>query len=72
MRATAKLPVLTCLLLISGLLGRAQSATVRVAVPTLSMVVIAFTAAKEEGLLSRRGFGRRLGADARHPSASRR
>ena len=49
MRATAKLPILICLLLIAGLSGRAQSATVRVAVPTLSMVVIAFTAAKERG-----------------------
>ena len=49
MRATTKLPILICLLLIAGLLGRAQAATVRVAVPTLSMVVIAFTAAKERG-----------------------
>jgi ABC-type nitrate/sulfonate/bicarbonate transport system substrate-binding protein len=33
--------------MIADMLGRAQAATVRVAVPTLSMVVIAFTAAKE-------------------------
>lgn len=49
MRATAKLAMLLCLLIIPGLSGRAQAATVRVAVPTLSMVVIAFTAAKERG-----------------------
>jgi len=49
MRATAKLPILICLLIVAGLSGRAQAATVRVAVPTLSMVVIAFTAAKERG-----------------------
>ncbi len=49
MRVTAKLPILICLLLIGGLSGRAHAATVRVAVPTLSMVVIAFTAAKERG-----------------------
>ena len=49
MRATAKLPILLCLLIIAGVSGRAQAATVRVAVPTLSMVVIAFTAAKERG-----------------------
>jgi ABC-type nitrate/sulfonate/bicarbonate transport system substrate-binding protein len=35
--------------MIADMLGRAQAATVRVAVPTLSMVVIAFTAAKEGG-----------------------
>ncbi len=49
MRATLKLPILICLLIIAGLSGRAPAATVRVAVPTLSMVVIAFTAAKERG-----------------------
>jgi len=49
MRATLKFHLLICLLTIAGMTGHAQAATVRVAVPTLSMVVIAFTAAKERG-----------------------
>ena len=49
MRATLRLSILICLLISSGLSGRAEAVTVRVAVPTLSMVVIAFTAAKERG-----------------------
>src|SRR6476646_1121937 len=49
MRVTSKLKVLICLLFVAGPFERAQAATVRVAVPTLSMVVIAVTAAKERG-----------------------
>src|SRR6476646_11368266 len=49
MRVTSKLKVLICILFVAASFGWAQGATVRVAVPTLSMVVIAFTAAKEKG-----------------------
>jgi len=49
MRAKSKAYTLICLLFVAVLSGRAQAGTVRVAVPTLSMVVIAFTAAKERG-----------------------
>ncbi|HWH79333.1 MAG TPA: ABC transporter substrate-binding protein, partial [Candidatus Binatus sp.] len=49
MRVTSKLKVLICILFVAASFGWAQGATVRVAVPTLSMVVIAFTAAKERG-----------------------
>ena len=49
MRAKSKLNILICFLTAAGLFTKAEATTVRVAVPTLSMVVIAFTAAKEKG-----------------------
>src|ERR1043166_4844077 len=39
-----------------ALVGSAQAATVRVGVPTLSMVVISFTAAKEKGYYKEEGL----------------
>jgi ABC-type nitrate/sulfonate/bicarbonate transport system substrate-binding protein len=44
-----RLKLLVCFLTIVGLVAETKAASVRVAVPTLSMVVIAFTAAKEKG-----------------------
>ena len=49
MRARSKLNILISFLAVVGLFATAEAITVRVAVPTLSMVVIAFTAAKEKG-----------------------
>ena len=49
MRARSKLSILISFLAVVGLFAKAEAITVRVAVPTLSMVVIAFTAAKEKG-----------------------
>src|SRR6266511_3379838 len=49
MRARSKLTFLISCLAVVGLSATAEAITVRVAVPTLSMVVIAFTAAKEKG-----------------------
>lgn len=49
MRAKSRLKIFTCLLAILGFLAQGEAKTVHVAVPTLSMVVIAFTAAKEKG-----------------------
>jgi ABC-type nitrate/sulfonate/bicarbonate transport system substrate-binding protein len=49
MVAKSKLKILSCLLVIVGLIADAEARTIHVAVPTLSMVVIAFTAAKERG-----------------------
>ena len=49
MFARSKLKILTGLLAVVGLFGNAEARTIHVAVPTLSMVVIAFTAAKERG-----------------------
>ena len=49
MRARSKLNILISFLAVVGLFAKAEAITVRVAVPTLSMVVIAFTAAKEKG-----------------------
>lgn len=49
MRAKSMLKIIIWFLTVAGLFGRVEAATVRVAVPTLSMVVIAFTAAKERG-----------------------
>jgi NitT/TauT family transport system substrate-binding protein len=44
-----RLRLLVCILTVVSLVAEAKAVTVRVAVPTLSMVVIAFTAAKEKG-----------------------
>jgi NitT/TauT family transport system substrate-binding protein len=49
MRAKSRVKIFVCLLAIVGLSTEAEARTVHVAVPTLSMVVIAFTAAKEKG-----------------------
>jgi NitT/TauT family transport system substrate-binding protein len=49
MREKLGLKIVVCLLSIVGLFTEAEARTVHVAVPTLSMVVIAFTAAKEKG-----------------------
>ncbi len=49
MRKKSRLKIFLCLLTLVGLFTEAEARTVHVAVPTLSMVVIAFTAAKEKG-----------------------
>ena len=49
MREKSGLKIFACLLTIGGLFAGAEARTVHIAVPTLSMVVIAFTAAKEKG-----------------------
>jgi ABC-type nitrate/sulfonate/bicarbonate transport system substrate-binding protein len=49
MRAILKSKILTYFLTVTGLFGVCEARTVHVAVPTLSMVVIAFTAAKDKG-----------------------
>jgi hypothetical protein len=56
MRAEWKLKILVCFLVIVSLLAEAEARTVNVAVPTLSMVVIAFTAAKEKGYYQEEGL----------------
>lgn len=56
MRAKGQLKLLVCFLTIIILLGRSEARTVNVAVPTLSMVVIAFTAAKEKGYYQEEGL----------------
>lgn len=56
MRAKWQLKLLVCFLTIIILLGRSEARTVNVAVPTLSMVVIAFTAAKEKGYYQEEGL----------------
>ncbi len=56
MRASWKLRALVCLLTVSAFFTRAESRTVNVAVPTLSMVVIAFTVAKEKGYYQDEGL----------------
>src|SRR5258707_9273060 len=48
-RKKSKLNILIGLFTVAALFGSAEAKTVHVAVPTLSMVVIAFTAAKEKG-----------------------
>jgi ABC-type nitrate/sulfonate/bicarbonate transport system substrate-binding protein len=45
----SRLRIFVCLLVIGSLFAVAEARTVHIAVPTLSMVVIAFTAAKEKG-----------------------
>jgi len=49
MQAKSQLKILVCFLTVVGLFTKGEAKTVHVAVPTLSMVVIAFTAAKEKG-----------------------
>ncbi len=56
MRAKWKLRVLVCLVSVSTFFTRAESRTVNVAVPTLSMVVLAFTAAKDKGYYQDEGL----------------
>ena len=56
MRAKWKLTAFVCLLTVSGFFTKAESRIVNVAVPTLSMVVIAFTAAKERGYYQDEGL----------------
>ena len=56
MRAKLKLNILISLLTVVGLVAKAEARTVNVAVPTLSMVVIAFTAAKEKGYYQEEGL----------------
>jgi NitT/TauT family transport system substrate-binding protein len=56
MRAKWQLRTLVCFLTVSACFARAESRTVNVAVPTLSMVVIAFTAAKEKGYYQDEGL----------------
>jgi ABC-type nitrate/sulfonate/bicarbonate transport system substrate-binding protein len=56
MRGKLRLPVFFCLLIIGGLFTNTEARTVHIAVPTLSMVVIAFTAAKEKGYYREEGL----------------
>ena len=49
MREKSRLKIFACLLAIVGSFADGEARTIHVAVPTLSMVVIAFTAAKEKG-----------------------
>ena len=49
MREKSRLTIFFGLLIIGGLFTNTEARTVHIAVPTLSMVVIAFTAAKEKG-----------------------
>jgi NitT/TauT family transport system substrate-binding protein len=49
MRKKPSLKILVPLVIIGGFFAKGEARTVRVAVPTLSMVVIAFTTAKEKG-----------------------
>ena len=56
MRAKLKLNILISLLTVVGLVAKAEARTVNIAVPTLSMVVIAFTAAKEKGYYQEEGL----------------
>src|SRR5258707_13832478 len=56
MRTKSKFGSLVCSLMVIGVLARAEARTVNVAVPTLSMVVIAFTAAKEKGYYQEEGL----------------
>jgi len=56
MIATRKLATLVCLVTFVSSFTRTEARTVNVAVPTLSMVVIAFTAAKEKGYYQDEGL----------------
>ena len=49
MRSQSKQNIFVCFLIVVGLFAKVEARTVHVAVPTLSMVVIAFTTAKEKG-----------------------
>src|SRR5688572_2516634 len=51
-----KLATLLCLITVISPLARTEARTVNIAVPTLSMVVIAFTAAKEKGYYQDEGL----------------
>ena len=51
-----RVKILFCVLIIVGIFAKAEARTVNVAVPTLSMVVIAFTAAKEKGYYQEEGL----------------
>ena len=56
MPAKSKLGTLVCILIVTAVLARAEARQVNVAVPTLSMVVIAFTTAKEKGYYQEEGL----------------
>src|SRR4026207_754654 len=56
MRAHWKLVSLVGIFVSAGFFAKAEARTVNVAVPTLSMVVIAFTAAKEKGYYQDEGL----------------
>ena len=56
MRAKSKFGTLVGIVIVLGVLARAEARTVNVAVPTLSMVVIAFTVAKERGYYQDEGL----------------
>ena len=49
MHGKSRLKIFVCLLTLVGCFSQGEARTVHLAVPTLSMVVIAFTAAKEKG-----------------------
>ena len=49
MREKSRLKIFVCLLVIGSFFANAEARTIHIAVPTLSMVVIAFTTAKEKG-----------------------
>jgi NitT/TauT family transport system substrate-binding protein len=51
-----RVKLLFCFLIIFGMFAKVEARTVNVAVPTLSMVVIAFTAAKEKGYYQEEGL----------------
>ena len=51
-----RVKILFSVLIIVGIFAKAEARTVNVAVPTLSMVVIAFTAAKEKGYYQEEGL----------------
>ncbi len=56
MGAKSKLNIFICFLTVTSLLATAEARTIHVAVPTLSMVVIAFTVAKEKGYYREEGL----------------
>jgi ABC-type nitrate/sulfonate/bicarbonate transport system substrate-binding protein len=56
MREHQRLRIPVCLLIICGFFANTEARTVHIAVPTLSMVVIAFTAAKEKGYYREEGL----------------
>ena len=51
-----RVKILFCFLIVFGPFAKVEARTVNVAVPTLSMVVIAFTAAKEKGYYQEEGL----------------
>src|SRR5262245_30775003 len=56
MRENQRSWILVCLLIIGGFFANAEARTVHIAVPTLSMVVIAFTTAREKGYYREEGL----------------